>query len=188
MVIDILCLIFVGTSFYMGYTKGIIKSVFGILSILFAILFTLKFSFVTIDLVERYMHTDPRLSILIGFVFTFLIVMVCIRLAGSGFERVLETAHINLINQLAGGLASGLIALALFSSVIYFTNKLRLLTEENKSASYTYPLLEAMPAKSRWAIDKCKPLFSEFWQKSQEALNKVEQALPKENQNPKDPI
>ncbi|MGB5023941.1 MAG: CvpA family protein [Saprospiraceae bacterium] len=185
MVIDILCLIIVGSSFYMGYSKGIIKSVFGILSILFAVLFTLKFSFVTINIVERMMHTDPRLSILIGFVFTFLIVMVCIRLAGSGFERVLETAHINLINQLAGGLASALIALALFSSVIYFTNKLKLLTDENKSASFTYPLLEAMPAKSRWAIDKCKPLFSEFWQKTQDALNQVEQSIPKENQNPK---
>ncbi len=188
MLIDILCLIIVGSSFYLGFTKGIIKSVFGIISILFAFLFTLKFSFVTINLVEKMMQTDPRLSILIGFVFTFLIVMISIRLVGSGFERILETAHINLINQLAGGLASGLIALALFSSVIYFTNKLQLLSNETKSASYTYPLLEIMPEKSRWVIDKCKPLFSEFWQKTQDALNKVEQAIPKENQSPNKPI
>ncbi|MBK8485228.1 MAG: CvpA family protein [Saprospiraceae bacterium] len=179
MFIDILCAIILGGSFYLGYTKGIIKSVFGIVSILLAILVTLKFSFLMINLVEKILVVDPRLTIMIGFVLTFLLIMIGIRLIGRGFEKILETAHINFINQLAGGITSAIIALVIYSSVIWFFNQLNLIGRETKEKSVSYYYLEAVPAKSKWAIDKCKPIFFEFWQKTQEALNKVESEIPK---------
>lgn len=183
MIIDILCGLLVGTSFYLGYKKGIIKSVFGILSIIIALLVTLKFSFLMINLVEKILTVDPRLNILIGFVLTFLLIMVGIRMIGKGLEKILETAHINFINQLAGGAVSAIIAIVLYSSVIWFVNQLKLISQEAKTASITYIYLEAVPDKSRWAIQKLKPIFSEFWDKSQEAIHKMEPQIPEKEEN-----
>ena len=182
MFIDILCVILIGSSFYLGFSKGIIKSLFGIISIVLAFLVSLKFSFLIIGLIEKIMNSDPRLNIVIGFVLTFLLVMVGIRLIGRGFEKILETAHINLINKLAGGLLSSLIALIIFSSIILFMDRLKLIKASTKSESYCYSYLEAVPEKSKWLINQAKPIFSEFWEKTQNALEKVEKEVPKKEE------
>jgi membrane protein required for colicin V production len=171
MFIDILCLLLVGTSFYLGYSKGIIQSIFGILSIILAFLISLKFSFLMIELIEKFMSSDPRLNVVLGFVFTFLIVMIIVRLIGKAFEKILDTAHINIINKLAGGMLSAFIALVLFSSIVLFFDRLKLLKASTKDESMTYIYIEKVPEKSKWLIDKTKPIFSEFWEKTRKAID-----------------
>lgn len=182
MFIDIICALLIGGSFYLGYSKGIIKSIFGIISIVIAFLVSLKFSFLIIGLIERMMNPDPRLNILIGFILTFLLVMICIRLIGKGFEKILETSHINFINKFTGGLISALITLILFSTIISFMDRLKLINTSTKEDSYCYPYIEAVPEKSKWLINKTKPIFSEFWEKTQDALDKVEEKVPKKEE------
>jgi len=100
MVIDIVCGLLVGTSFYLGYVKGIIKSVFGILSIIIALLVTLKFSYLTIDFLELFLTLDPRIIIIFGFVITFLMILIGIRMIGKGLENILDTVHLNIFNKI----------------------------------------------------------------------------------------
>jgi len=173
MFIDIICLVLIATSFYLGYSKGIIKSIFGIVSIILAFLISLKFSFLTIGLVEKIFDVDPRLNILIGFVLTFLVIMIGIRLIGQGFEKILETAHINFINKLAGGIVSGLIALIIYSSIILFMDRLKLIKASTKEDSVTYAYLKKMPATTKWIFQKTKIVFSEFWEKTHKAMEEV---------------
>ncbi len=175
MFIDLFCVLLAGVSFYLGYSKGILKSIFAILSILVGILATLKLSHIFIALVENTLRLDPRMNVIIGFVLTFLLFMIAIRMIGQGLEKILETAHINFINQLAGGIASAFITLLIYSSFIWFLNQVRLIKPETKQASFTYAYLETFPSKSRWVWEKCKPFFSEFWNKTQEAIRKSDQ-------------
>ncbi|MBK7226575.1 MAG: CvpA family protein [Saprospiraceae bacterium] len=127
MIIDILCGLIVGFCFYLGYTKGIIKTVFGVLSIIIGLLATLKFSHLTMNLLDKVFDVDPRIMIIIGFVLTFLLILIGIRMIGNAVEKLLETAHINFINQIAGGVVSALIALVIYSSIVGFVIRLRLL-------------------------------------------------------------
>jgi membrane protein required for colicin V production len=186
MFIDILCAILIGSAFYLGYSKGIIKSIFGIISILIAFLVSLKFSFLIISLIEKVMDSDPRLNVIIGFVLTFLLVMVGIRLIGKGFEKILETAHINFINKLAGGLVSALIVLILYSSAILFMDRLKLFKAATKAESHCYTYLEAVPEKSKWLINSMKPIFSEFWEKTQKAIDRADKDFPKKEDSKKE--
>lgn len=184
MVIDIVCGLLVGTSFYLGYVKGIIKSVFGILSIIIALLVTLKFSYLTIDFLKLFLTLDPRIIIIFGFVITFLMILIGIRMVGKGLENILDTVHLNIFNKVAGGLASACITIIVYSSLIWFLNQVRVISSEAKSASITYPFLESVPYRSKVALDKIKPFFSEFWQKTQEAMDKVDQSRKKEELKP----
>lgn len=174
MFIDITFAILIGLSFYLGYSKGIIKSFFGIVSIVLAVLITLKFSFLLIGLIEQLLSMDARFSIILGFLMTFLIVMLGVRMIGRGLEKILETAQINFINKLIGGLLSTFITLTLYSSVIWFLNKVKLIDASTKEDSKSYAILESFPEKSRWIWDKTKPIFSEFWDKTQKALDELE--------------
>ncbi len=184
--IDIICGLLVGYFFYLGYTKGIIKTVFGILSVLLGLLITLKFSHLAMQLMEKIINVDPRMNVILGFVLTFLLVLIAIRMLGQGLEKVLETAHINIINQLAGGAVSGLIALVLYASIIEFCDKIKIIKPEVAQRSITYPYLLTVPGKSKAVIDKLKPIFSEFWDKTNEAIHKVDQSTPQKELQPDD--
>ncbi|MFN8280071.1 MAG: CvpA family protein [Saprospiraceae bacterium] len=174
MILDIICGILVAGSFYIGYTKGILKTIFGVLSIFLGLLAALKLSFLTIGILEKILTVDPRLNIILGFVATFLLVLVGIRMIGKGLEKILETTHINFINQFAGGAFSALITLVIFSSLIWFLNEIKVVSAGLKQSSLTYPLLESVPEKSKVVFAQIKPFFSEFWEKTQEAMDKVD--------------
>ncbi len=174
MFIDIFCILILAFGFYMGYSKGIIKSFFGIISIFIAILVTLKFSFIGINFIEKLTGMDARLSILLGLILSFVLIVFLIRLVGRGFEKVLETAEINFINKLVGGSVSALIGLMLFSSAIWFFDRLHLIGEETRAKSTCFPTLHAVPEKTKWIWTKAKPLFTEFWDKTQQALDEFE--------------
>ncbi|MBK9270082.1 MAG: CvpA family protein [Saprospiraceae bacterium] len=177
MIVDIVCLILVGTSFYLGYTKGIIKTVFGVLAILFALLATLKFSFVMINLLEKILDTDPRINIILGFALTFILVMIAIRMIGHGLEKVLETIHLNILNKVAGGVVAGFMTLVVFSSLIWFLDQVRLIGPQTKEQSIAYPVLEKMPELSKEVFSGLKPYFSEFWDKTQRAMDQVDDKI-----------
>lgn len=186
MIIDIICGLLAGFCFYLGYTKGIIKTVFGVLSIIFGLLITLKFSHLMMGLLDKVFDVDPRVMIIIGFVLTFLLVLIAIRMVGNALEKLLETAHINFINQIAGGAVSALIAIVIYSSILGFCDKIRIIKDDVKTASITYPILATVPEKSKDFIEKAKPFFSEFWNRTQSALNKVEQRYPDHELTPEE--
>jgi membrane protein required for colicin V production len=178
MIIDIVCGLLVALSFYLGYTKGIIKSVFAILSIIIGLLATLKFSYFVIGILEKFLTIDPRWVIILGFILTFLLVLIGIRALGKLLEKVLQTAHINFINQLAGGVISTLIALIIYSSILGFLDRINLIKPELKLDSASYSILETIPEKSKSLVEASKPFFSEFWAKTQDAINKAEKNKP----------
>ena len=181
MILDIVCGILLAGSFYLGYSKGIIKTVFGILSIFIGLLVTLKFSYWMVSLLEKILDIDPRMTIILGFVATFILVLLGIRMIGNGLEKILETAHINFINQLAGGLSSALMTLIIFSSLIWFLNQIKVISPETKSSSITYHKQKKLPDQSKHVFASIKPFFSEFWEKTQEAMDKVDETNSKKN-------
>ena len=186
MIIDILCGIIVGFCFYLGYTKGIIKTVFGVLSIIIGLLATLKFSHILMALLDKVIDVDPRIMIILGFVLTFLLILIGIRMIGNALEKLLETAHINFINQIAGGFVSALIALVIYSSIVGFCDKIKIIKDEVKTSSITFPILATIPDKSKDFLEKAKPFFSEFWQRTQDAINKVDQSMPEKELLPEE--
>lgn len=186
MILDIICGIILAASFYIGYTKGILKTIFGLLSIFFGLLAALKFSFIVINILEKFLTIDPRMIIVIGFVFTFLLVLIGIKMIGKGLENILETAHINFINQIAGGVLSALISLVIVSSVVWFLNQIKAISVETKSASFSYPILEQVPEKSRHVLSTIKPFFSEFWDKTKQAMDKVDSTSPQHEATPEE--
>lgn len=93
---------------------------------------------------------------------------------GKGLEKILETAHINFINQIAGGILSSLISLVIFSSIIWFLDQIKVIHPETQKTSLSYPMLKQVPEKSRAVFTKIKPFFSEFWEKTRQAMDKVD--------------
>ena len=169
--IDVGFLIFLSYGFYLGYSKGILKTVFAIISILVAVLLSMKLSPIFIDIVERFLKLGPQISLILGFVLCFIAILFIVRLIGKSAEKLLKAVKLNFINKIVGGVLMAILFVISYSAILWFLNESNLLSEEQKEQSITYEQLEPIPAQARGTIAKLKPAFQSFWEKSTNAIN-----------------
>lgn len=173
MAIDIIAALVAVYGFYLGYTKGIIKTLFGVVSIFIGLLAALKISPYLVNGLEKVSGSNSPLVFLLGFALTFVITLFLIRFIGNRFEDLLKAIKINFFNQLVGGAVLSIIFLVLFSYGMWFADQVKAIPNSTKSNSYTYTALQALPDRSKAAFNMLKPLFKEFADKAKETMDRV---------------
>ncbi len=163
MVIDIICAIIAAYGFYLGFSKGIIKTIFTLISIFFGILAAAKFGPTMTEFLQSTFSYSHSMMFLAGMLLTFVLTMMFIRTLARGLETVLESANINIINQLAGGVVLSIMLVGLYSVLILFADRARLFDAKAQEESYTYDYLVELPGEIRAATTSLEPIFSEFW-------------------------
>ena len=174
MVIDIVLLMFVAYGFYMGFSKGIIRTVFGILSITIGVMASLRFSKATTKFLETSFNSDNPLMYIAGLLLSFILVMVILRVFSRTLEGLLKTANINFINQILGGaILSGALVL-LYSVLLWFGDQARMIDTESKQTSISYPYLKEYPQHMRDLGMQFQPILQEFWSESMDMMDQLE--------------
>ena len=159
MVIDIIFVIMAGYGFYLGFAKGIIRTIFTILSFLFGLLAAFKFAPAATKFLETAFDSNNPMMFLAGFLLSFVLTMILIRLVARAIEGFLRTANINIVNQFAGGLLLAGMMTLLYSMVLWFGTQSKLIDEQTKSQSFTYTYLQHYPDRVWAAIKFIQPIF-----------------------------
>ncbi len=175
MIIDIIFLLIGGWGFYQGYSKGIIKTVFTVFSIIFGLMVAFKLAPAATRFLETAFHSESPLTFIAGFLMAFILTMIIIRLVAQFLEKVLQSANINVINKFAGGLLMVSIYTLIYSLMIWFGDKSHIVTEKTSKDSITYPFLKAFPGKMQSVYEFIKPSFQEFWQESVKFIDRMEE-------------
>lgn len=173
MTIDILAAAVAAYGFYLGYTKGIVKTLFGFVAVFIGLIAALKLSPYLVKALENISGNDSPMIFLVGFALTFVLTLFLVRFLGNRFEDLLKAIKINFFNQLIGGTALSILFLVLFSYGIWFANQVKVIPDRSKKASYSYHYLEKLPERSRLLFSKLKPLFREFSEKANETIERV---------------
>lgn len=172
--LDIIALVVAALGFYIGYSKGLIKTVFGILSIILGILIALKLSPFIINFIEAAFKLDPRWALILGFLLTLGLVIAGLSYVGRLMERFLQSIQLNFVNKIAGGLLYGVIFLVILGLAESFLTELEVIKPAQIEESFTYPIVTALPNQASGVFDNLKPIFSEFWEKTKEVLDNIE--------------
>lgn len=175
MIIDILFLLCVVYGFYLGYSKGIIKTVFTIISVVFGFMVAVRFAPPLTSFISRVFDSTNQWLFLLAFILIFVLTMLLIRLAAKGLENLFKTANINFINKIAGGVLTACLIVFVYSMLLWFVDRATLLPATSKEKSVTYTYLEAFPAEIRSFVDRLKPKAEKMWDKSVETLDKLEE-------------
>jgi len=175
MVVDIIFVIVLLTGFYMGFAKGIIQTVFTVLSLLFGLMAAFKFSEPTTQFLETTFNTDNPLMFIAGFLLAFVVVMIIIRMIARFLEGILKTANINVINQMAGGVLLSGVMVLLFSVLLWFADQARMIDPQTKLDSYSYPYIKNYPTHLKELGIRLKPVFHNFWDSSMDMMDRLEQ-------------
>lgn len=175
MIIDILFLIIAGWGFYQGFTKGIIKTFFTIFSVLFGLVVAFKLSPAATRFLETAFNTESAFTFVAGFILVFLLTIIVIRLIAGFFEKALQSANINVINQAAGGVLLGALYTLLFSYLLWFADASHIIKDNTKTESVTYLQLKEFPTRMKSVYEYVKPAFKDFWNESVRFMDRLEE-------------
>ncbi len=175
MVIDIIFFISAVYGFYVGYSKGIIKTVFSTLSIVLGLMAAMKFSPYMTSFLEDTFSKSP-LMFIAGFVVTFVGVMLLVRLLAKTVEGIFKTIKINAINKVAGGILMSGFFILLFSILVWFGNEAKGIDTQTKETSFSYPYLEKIPVEARGVFMTLKPVFQDFWNYAMDSMDRFKRA------------
>lgn len=183
MVLDIIVLLIGAFAFRMGYTQGVIKAIFTILGIMIGLLFALKLSPVVINFLERMLNQENVFLFLGGFILTYGIILFIIWFTGNRLEHVFTSLKINFINKIVGGAILTLVFLVGFGYLVWFLERTKLIGQNTKTSSFSYPALAKIPEETKSILTKTKPLFKEFWSKSVKIAEGLKEAAEQTKQS-----
>ncbi len=183
MAIDIILVIFTIYGFWVGFSRGIIGTVFTVLSYVFGVLAAMKLSPSVTRLLEEQFYASPFMFIA-GFLLTFIGTMMLLRLIGRSIEGVLKSVNINIVNQIMGGTLSAAIMILVFSVLMSFAEASKLVDDKTMQTSMSYPYVKQFPKQIKVVYEKAKPIFLTFWDESTEFMDRVEEMTEKTDGNP----
>jgi membrane protein required for colicin V production len=173
MVIDIIFLLVAAYGFYTGYSRGIINTVFTVLSWMFGLMAALKFAPGMTRFLESTLNNTNPMMFVAGSLLSFVLMMVLIRMIGSTLQNMLQAAHVNVVNQVAGGALMAVIFSFLFSVLLWFSDQARLVNAQAKAESFTFPILKDLPAQGKTVIQTFVPIVKDFWANSLDAMDRI---------------
>lgn len=177
MVIDVILLIVFVYFFYLGFSRGIIRTIFVVISVFLGFAFAMKFSSAAETMLSGVIKANETILPVISFVITFLFVMIIIRLFAGVLEAIVDAADLELLNKFAGGILFCVLGLLVYSGILIFLERTRLLTPEALAASEFYPYLKAFPAKLSSIASKFFPFLDKLWGSTMDAVDNAKDVI-----------
>jgi len=160
--------------FWKGYNQGIISTVFNVLAYIFGIVFAFKMTPTATNILEKLFNSDNPMMFVAAFVVNVVFIMFVIRQAAKGFEGMLGSLHLGIINQAIGGAILGLFGVLIFSVLVWFGDKAGMIGDQTKAESRTFETLLEMPPKAKVIAERFKPFVVDAWDTSMKWMNRIE--------------
>lgn len=173
-IIDIVLALIIAYGFYLGFARGIIQTVFSVLSIFFGVMAAIRFAPAVTRFLSDILDQDSGLMYFVGIGVSFLIMMIFIRTLAKGLESLLQAANINFINQMAGGILLAGFFTFLYSWVVMFCDNAHLISTKVKEESRSFALLQEVPDRAKNLYDVSSPTFKSFWDHTLDAFDKLD--------------
>ena len=158
MYIDIIFLMLAYLAFYQGFQKGLIKVVVSSASWFVAAIIAMKFTPFATNVLCVILHlNNPPWLALVALLLLFGGVWKGLHFFAGATEGLLDIAHVGFFNRAAGGLLYTGGIMLVFSGLLWFGERARLLPENQKLTSRTYPALEQYPAQVMRVVEYSKP-------------------------------
>ncbi|WP_020535892.1 CvpA family protein [Lewinella cohaerens] len=180
MIIDVICAVIALYGFWVGYSRGIIKTVLTTISFLFGFMAAAKFSPTVSTMLQEWIDGPGTIMLPAAFLLTFILTLVLFRMLANGLENMLEAVNINFINQIMGGGISMFFFIFLYSVLVSFADNSRMIDPDTKEDSITYTILQPVPEYAWAAGQRVWPVFQEFYQHALDVMDQIDSSVERQ--------
>jgi membrane protein required for colicin V production len=145
MILDACCLLLLILAVFKGVTKGFIRALLAFFAIGIGWMVATHFSGSLSKYLLAHGMTNSKWLPVLCFGAVLLATFILIHFLGKAIDKLTEMMMMGWLNKLAGILLYAIIYGMLFSSLLFFLQKMQILTPENTKDSIAYPYL------SKWA-------------------------------------
>ncbi|MDQ7798903.1 MAG: CvpA family protein [Candidatus Edwardsbacteria bacterium] len=170
--IDIIILILLALAVGIGFKKGLVQEIVGIIALVIAFFLALKMHLIAAAMLTRMISGLPKhIAPMVGFVAVFLIVFLAITIVGWILSKIIKATPLDLADKI-GGMVIGLVKGALIISVILLLLALAPLPREFNSKLDRSGMIRSIRKVAPLVYEKSKGL----WPKAQKLYQEFEKA------------
>ena len=138
MLLDVLFLAMMMMAVFNGIRNGLVVALFSTVGWILGLYAAFKFSDFAAEYLRDIVNVSARTLSIISFIAVFVVVIVVINLLGKVVEKAVELTMLGWLNRFGGIFFYVLLYTLIFSVLIYFIEKWKLVSEETISSSKVY--------------------------------------------------
>ncbi len=159
MLLDVLLAIVIIAGFINGFRRGLIYSIFAFAALFFGVMLGMKYSFMLTAYLHRWNIFQTRFLPFISFVAILLIVLTAVKMCYKLVQSISDKLFLGTVNKIIGGALWAIILVLIYSTLLWFSDKLHLISEEMKAASLTYQYAVAFAPLAAEEFSRVIPWF-----------------------------
>jgi uncharacterized membrane protein required for colicin V production len=175
MIIDIVLLVFALTGFWLGYTKGVVRTLVMVAAYTAAVLVTLKISPLLMEFLTKTFNIGKVFALIFGTIAILVSLIFMIHWIAKKMDTSFQKGKLSGSDKIFGGIIMLIMGVLFYSMVLWPINQFEMIGEKYKASSISYKTLETIPIKTRTFVEGFKPLFSHFWQVMEETIQEAQQ-------------
>jgi len=175
MIIDIVLLVFALTGFWLGYTKGIVRTLVMVAAYTFAVLVTLKISPLLMEFLSKTLPIGKVFALIFGTIAILVTLIFLVHWIAKKIDTSFQKGKLSGSDKIIGGIIMLIVGVLFYSMVLWPINQFEMIGEKSKASSISYKTLETIPLKTRTFVEGFKPLFSHFWQVMEETIQEAQE-------------
>jgi membrane protein required for colicin V production len=163
MAIDIICFVLLVVAIFKGYSRGLIIAVFSVLALVIGLAAALKLSVVTASWLKNAVHIAAKWLPVLAFALVFIVVVLLVRLGARALEKTAQIAFLGWANKLGGILLYAVLYFIIYSVLLFYAEKLEILTQATIASSKTYAFIKPWGPKTIDLIGGLIPFFKDMF-------------------------
>ena len=163
MIIDIVFALLMLLAIYKGYRRGLIVAIFSVIALLVGLAAAIKLSTLVAAYLDNSLNVSARWLPVISFIGVFIGAVFIVRLGAAAIEKTLELAMLGWLNRIGGILLYAALYTIILSVLLFYLEKINLLTQETMSASATYKYLQSLGPRAINGIGIVIPFFKNMF-------------------------
>lgn len=173
MIIDILFAILIISALVKGYRNGFIVAIFSVIALLVGLAAAIKLSALMAEYLKDSVNVSVKWLPALSFALVFLGAVLLVRLGAGAIQKTMELVMLGWLNRLAGILLYTLLYLVIFSVILFYAEKVHLLTEQTILDSKTYHFIQPWGPRAIESIAVIMPFFKDMFHELEMFFGKV---------------
>ncbi len=178
MIIDILLVLFAIGGFWLGYAKGLARTLFNIAGYTIALFVTLWITPSVMSLMIRWFGAGKMFALVFGTLLCLILLILLITWLLRSVETYLKNSKFGSASKVGGGIVMMLVGIIVYGFVFWLITQFGWIGPKTTVKSYTYSVVSKIPTETGAFIGQFKPLFRRYWELTQQTIEESKAGTP----------